>query len=103
MTMKLKWCFLLCSFFLLVFSQSPSSSPSYVPSLSPSSLSIITTIAGTGAGTFGGDGGAATSAYIQYPHGVTVDTSGKTIKSVNCSLLCYMMLTAIIKRQCIHR
>lgn len=37
---------------------------------------IITTIAGTGTGGFSGDNGAATSAKIQSPQGMCVDTSG---------------------------
>ena len=37
---------------------------------------IITTIAGTGTGSFSGDGGDATSAALNYPTGVAVDTSG---------------------------
>ncbi len=41
------------------------------------STSIITTIAGTGASTYSGDGGAATSADLNYPRGVAVDSSGR--------------------------
>ena len=46
------------------------------------STGIITTIAGTGtAGTgsfsYSGDGGAATSATLNYPYGVAVDSSGR--------------------------
>ena len=41
------------------------------------STGIITTIAGTGTGTYSGDNGPATSAALNYPAGVTVDTSGK--------------------------
>ena len=37
---------------------------------------IITTIAGTGTYGDSGDGGAATSAQLNYPHGVSVDVSG---------------------------
>jgi len=37
---------------------------------------IITTVAGNGLSGFSGDGGAATSAELSYPHGVTVDASG---------------------------
>ena len=42
---------------------------------------IITTIAGsggTGSGSFSGDNGLATSATLNGPTGVAVDTSGKT-------------------------
>ncbi len=41
------------------------------------STGIITTIAGTGTGSLSGDNGAATSAALYYPRGVTVDSSGK--------------------------
>ncbi len=41
-----------------------------------SSTDIITTIVGTGIGGFSGDGGAATSATVNQPNGVAVDTSG---------------------------
>src|SRR5258706_378378 len=37
---------------------------------------IITTVAGNGSLDFAGDGGAATSASLYYPHGVAVDASG---------------------------
>lgn len=37
---------------------------------------IITTVAGTGAGGFSGDGGPATSAALNAPHGVFVDAAG---------------------------
>ena len=40
------------------------------------SAGIITTVAGTGDVGFSGDGGAATSAQLDYPYGVTVDISG---------------------------
>jgi sugar lactone lactonase YvrE len=37
---------------------------------------VITTIAGTGVTGFSGDGGSPTSALLNYPNGVAVDTSG---------------------------
>ncbi len=40
------------------------------------STGIITTIAGKGTTTYDGDGGAATSASIYEPYGVSVDSSG---------------------------
>ncbi len=40
------------------------------------STGIITTIAGTGTGSYSGDGAAATSATLYWPHGVGLDSSG---------------------------
>ncbi len=40
------------------------------------STGIITTIAGTGTGSYSGDTGQATSAGLNYPSGVSVDSSG---------------------------
>jgi hypothetical protein len=40
---------------------------------------IITTIAGTGSASYIGDGGAATSATLSYPFGVTLDASGRIL------------------------
>ena len=37
---------------------------------------IISTIAGTGTNSYGGDGGAATSAVLNKPTGVALDTAG---------------------------
>ena len=42
------------------------------------STGIITTIAGTGTSSYSGDNGFATSAALNYPHGVAVDSSGRT-------------------------
>ncbi len=57
-------------------SVSPSVSPAYYPSLSPHSISVVSTIAGTGTGNYSGDGGQATSATINLPHGIALDSSG---------------------------
>ncbi len=54
----------------------PSITPTSYPSLSPHSISIISTIAGTGVAGYGGDGGQATSATINGPHGIDIDSSG---------------------------
>ena len=43
------------------------------------STGIITTIAGTGTASYSGDNGAATSATLNYPHGVAVDASGRIL------------------------
>ncbi len=39
------------------------------------STGVITTIAGNGVAGYSGDGGAATSGTIKYPHGINLDTS----------------------------
>jgi hypothetical protein len=54
----------------------PSTSPSYYPSLSPHSISVISTIAGTGISSFSGDGDQATSATINVPAGLAIDSIG---------------------------
>ena len=40
------------------------------------STGILTTVAGTNSQGYSGDGGQATSAELNYPHGVAVDSSG---------------------------
>ena len=40
------------------------------------STGIITTFAGTGTGSYSGDNGPATSATLNYPNGVAVDSAG---------------------------
>ncbi len=49
------------------------------------STSIIITIAGTGAEGYSGDGGQATSASTQYPHGVNLDRVGNVYFGVGNS------------------
>ena len=43
------------------------------------STGIISTIAGTGTSSYSGDNGAATSAALYYPSGVSVDASGRIL------------------------
>ena len=43
------------------------------------STGIITTIAGTGISSYSGDNGAATSATLYAPSGVSVDASGRIL------------------------
>ena len=40
------------------------------------STGIITTVAGTGSDGYNGDGGQATSHWLNFPRGVALDTSG---------------------------
>ncbi len=61
----------------------PSTSPpststpsSNYPSLSPSTVFIVTTIAGTGTGSYSGDNSQATTAALNVPSGVALDSSG---------------------------
>ncbi len=54
----------------------PSVQPTYYPSMSPHSISVITTFAGTGTASYSGDGGQATSATINAPTGIVVDSGG---------------------------
>ena len=39
---------------------------------------IITTYAGTGSASFSGDGGVASSAALNYPNGLSIDSTGTT-------------------------
>ena len=41
--------------------------------------SIITTVAGTGVAGYSGDNGQATSATLNEPRGIALDTAGKSI------------------------
>ncbi len=44
---------------------------------------MISTIAGTGTASYSGDGGQATAAAINYPHGIALDSSGNVYFSDN--------------------
>ncbi len=55
------------------------------------STGIITTIAGTGTSSYSGDNGPATSAALNYPSGVNVDSSGKA--AVKDNFITYSVLT----------
>lgn len=48
-------------------------------SLSPSGSRTITTIAGTGTSGYSGDGGAALSAQLMGPEGITLDSEGRVV------------------------
>ncbi len=71
--------------------QQPSRAPSIVPTSAPS-INIIITIAGTGASSYSGDGAAASSAALYYPHGVTTDSSG----IFTASILFYSFLIMVL-------
>ncbi len=71
------------------------------------STGIITTIAGSGAtgstsGSFSGDGGAASSATLYYPHGICI-TSGMTeAKELQLLSFIYLIYT-LFSRQSLHQ
>ncbi len=48
------------------------------------STGIITLIAGTGTASYSGDNGPATSAALNYPVGVALDSAGKFISAFHC-------------------
>ena len=59
------------------------------------STGIITTIAGSStSGSSSGDNGAATSATLNYPHGVALDASGRILYNY-CLLHCYTVICAV--------
>ncbi len=49
---------------------------SNAPTPSPHSISVITTLAGTGSAGYSGDDGQASSATINHPVGIDIDSSG---------------------------
>ena len=58
------------------------------------STGIITTVAGTGTGSYSGDGGAATSATLNYPYDVAVDSAG-TYSPSNSSFAVLLLLSIL--------
>ncbi len=64
-----------------VTTDTPTMTPTYYPSLSPHSISIISTYAGTGTGSYSGDNGQATSATMNGPVGIALDSSGNVYVS----------------------
>ena len=58
------------------------------------STSIISTIAGTGSGGYNGDNIQASSATLDNPIGVAVDTSGKSSLKSNISQCTYCARTS---------
>ena len=57
------------------------------------STGIIITIAGTGTVSYSGDNGAATSATLNLPRGVALDSSGRIL--YYCLLHCYTVISAV--------
>ena len=55
------------------------------------STGVITTIAGKGTRSYSGDSGQATNAELNYPHGVSLDASGKA--SFNSTLYNFIKST----------
>ncbi len=67
------------------------------------STGIITTIAGNGGtGSYSGDSGPATSATLNYPYGVSLDSLGTQILSYLHPLL-LVTATSALFRQSLHR
>ncbi len=63
------------------------------------STGVITTIAGTGSRSFSGDGGAASSAGLDYPRLVVIDSSGYT----HLIFFISNIITFFYPRQCVYR
>ena len=55
------------------------------------STGIITTIAGTGTRSYSGDNGPASSATLNLPHGLGLDSSGKPTAVNNCIIYSVFM------------
>ncbi len=66
------------------------------------STGTIDTIAGTGTGSYSGDNVQATSATLNYPKDVAVDSSG-TLYILNISSKAFNFTGHLFLRQCLHR
>ncbi len=61
---------------------------------------LISTIAGTGTASYSGDNGPATSATLNYPYDIAIDSSGSYI----CAAFCVpRLILHILHRQRVHR
>lgn len=67
------------------------------------STGIITTVVGSDSGGFSGDNGAATSAKIKYPNGITLDSSGKYDADNEAHYFNRILLIIILIFQCTIR
>ncbi len=63
-----------------------------------STVFIISTIAGTGTGSYSGDGGPATSASLNYPSTIALDSSGTKFAPISIRLITYFLC-----RERVHR
>jgi hypothetical protein len=57
------------------------------------STGIITTNAGTGSGSYGGDGGVASSAILNQPNGLYIDTSGNATINTYMTPVTFLLIT----------
>ncbi len=72
-------CLIACELAYTAVGANPSCTPSYTPTVLPTAApsTIIITIAGSStSGGFSGDNGQATSALINFPVGVALDSTG---------------------------
>ena len=67
------------------------------------STGIITTIAGTGTGSYSGDGGAATSATLNSPWGISLDSAGTSFEFVAYFPMYITSLPSPSTRQRVYR
>ena len=66
------------------------------------STGLVSTIAGTGTNSYSGDGGEATSAALNYPQGVALDSSGSFLFLYQQFYTNFSRLL-ILFRECLYR